>query len=88
MTCSQENRTLLMDYGRGVIEAHSDMCRSDIEEQLEAHFESQYPELNDFTLVSDVIEDLMTEAFDPAPYCSYGHRSAATCDCGPIAENE
>jgi hypothetical protein len=26
--------------------------------------------------------------YDPTPYCSYGHRSAASCDCGPIASNE
>lgn len=25
---------------------------------------------------------------DGAPYCSYGHKNAAQCDCGPIAENE
>lgn len=25
---------------------------------------------------------------DPTPYCSYGHKSAAACDCGPIAANE
>jgi hypothetical protein len=25
---------------------------------------------------------------DPAPYCSYGHRTKAQCDCGDIAENE
>lgn len=30
------------------------------------------------------------EAFevDGAPYCSYGHKTKASCDCGPIAENE
>jgi hypothetical protein len=26
--------------------------------------------------------------FDPTPYCSAGHPSKATCDCGPIADNE
>ncbi len=26
--------------------------------------------------------------YDPTPYCSYGHRSKAQCDCLPIAENE
>lgn len=25
---------------------------------------------------------------DPTPWCSYGHRTQAECDCGPIAENE
>lgn len=25
---------------------------------------------------------------DGAPYCSYGHRTKAQCDCGPIAANE
>lgn len=31
------------------------------------------------------------EAFepeDPTPYCSSGHKDAASCDCGPIADNE
>ncbi len=26
--------------------------------------------------------------YDPTPYCSYGHKTKASCDCGPIAENE
>lgn len=26
--------------------------------------------------------------YDPTPYCSYGHKTKAQCDCGPIAENE
>lgn len=26
--------------------------------------------------------------FDPTPWCSYGHRTEADCDCGPIADNE
>jgi hypothetical protein len=25
---------------------------------------------------------------DPAPYCSYGHRTRESCDCESIAENE
>jgi hypothetical protein len=25
---------------------------------------------------------------DGAPYCSAGHRTKASCDCGPIASNE
>jgi hypothetical protein len=25
---------------------------------------------------------------DPAPYCSYGHKTKAQCDCGDIADNE
>jgi hypothetical protein len=25
---------------------------------------------------------------DPTPWCSYGHRTRAQCDCGPIADNE
>lgn len=25
---------------------------------------------------------------DPTPYCSYGHKTKAQCDCGPIASNE
>lgn len=28
------------------------------------------------------------EQDDPSPYCSYGHRTQASCDCGPIASNE
>ena len=26
--------------------------------------------------------------YDPTPWCSYGHKTAKECDCGPIAENE
>jgi hypothetical protein len=26
--------------------------------------------------------------YDPTPWCSYGHRSKADCDCGPIADND
>lgn len=26
--------------------------------------------------------------YDGAPYCSAGHRTKASCDCGPIAANE
>jgi hypothetical protein len=26
--------------------------------------------------------------YDPAPYCSYGHKTAKACDCGPIAKND
>lgn len=70
-----------------VFEAHRDLVRSDIEEQLEAHLENEFPDVS-WTLVNDVIEDVLLDNFDPAPYCSYGHRSKATCDCGPIAENE
>lgn len=29
-----------------------------------------------------------SEPEDPTPYCSYGHRTQAQCDCGPIADNE
>jgi hypothetical protein len=25
---------------------------------------------------------------DPTPWCSYGHKTASDCDCGPIAEND
>lgn len=28
------------------------------------------------------------QEFDGAPYCSYGHKTKAQCDCGPIANNE
>jgi hypothetical protein len=27
------------------------------------------------------------EVEDPTPWCSYGHRTEADCDCGPIADN-
>lgn len=30
----------------------------------------------------------LADCSDPTPYCSYGHRTKASCDCGPIAENE
>jgi hypothetical protein len=26
--------------------------------------------------------------YDPTPWCSYGHKTEADCDCGPIADNE
>jgi hypothetical protein len=26
--------------------------------------------------------------YDGAPYCSYGHKTKESCDCGPIASNE
>lgn len=26
--------------------------------------------------------------YDPTSYCSYGHKTKASCDCGPIASNE
>lgn len=25
---------------------------------------------------------------DQTPWCSYGHKTKAECDCGPIAEND
>lgn len=25
---------------------------------------------------------------DPSPYCSFGHKTKASCDCEPIADNE
>jgi hypothetical protein len=30
----------------------------------------------------------MADNYDPTPYCSYGHRTKAACDCGPIAAND
>jgi len=30
----------------------------------------------------------MVDNYDPTPYCSYGHRTKAQCDCEPIADNE
>lgn len=35
----------------------------------------------------DFLRSLLPES-DPARYCSYGHKTKAQCDCGPIAENE
>lgn len=32
--------------------------------------------------------DVVDPNYDGAPYCSYGHRTKASCDCGPIADNE
>jgi hypothetical protein len=84
----EERRVLiteLMAYGESVLEAHRDLCKSDIEEQLDAHFESQYPEVNG-TLIADVVEQIIAENFDPTPYCYGGHRGPLDCDCGPIAE--
>jgi len=34
-------------------------------------------------IAPDAFEDA-----DPTPYCSYGHKTKASCDCGPIASNE
>lgn len=41
---------------------------------------NQVAELGDRLIFGD--ED------DPSPWCSYGHKTEASCDCGPIAENE
>lgn len=30
----------------------------------------------------------LDDELDPSPYCSYGHKTQASCDCGPIASNE
>lgn len=32
--------------------------------------------------------DVARDNYDPTPYCSYGHKTKASCDCGPIAANE
>lgn len=37
--------------------------------------------------IDDWIDDA-NENYDGAPYCNAGHKSAASCDCGPIADNE
>jgi hypothetical protein len=42
---------------------------------------------------ADALIDALTDEerdpdYDGAPYCSYGHRTRESCDCGPIAENE
>lgn len=33
-------------------------------------------------------ESLRKPPDDGAPYCSYGHKTKASCDCEPIADNE
>lgn len=35
----------------------------------------------------DMDELLADDDYDPTPWCSYGHRTEASCDCGDIAEN-
>jgi hypothetical protein len=37
--------------------------------------------------IQEAIENFI-ENYDPTPYCSYGHMTKESCDCGPIAENE
>jgi hypothetical protein len=81
-------RAELISYGRSVVEAHPELCQSEILEQVEAHFESQYPDIDNVAFIDDVIEEVMLWAFDPAPYCYGGHRGPKDCNCGPIAENE
>lgn len=42
-------------------------------------------------VIQQAVEDWIETArdnYDPTPYCSYGHKNAASCDCGPIADNE
>jgi hypothetical protein len=56
-------RAELIEYGRTVIEEHSDLCLSDLHEQLDAHFESQYPEAAQM-LVHGVIEELMDDLYN------------------------
>lgn len=70
-----------------VYDAHSHRTPDEIEEQLWEHLGDEFPHTS-LGLIEDVIEAVMASNTDPAPYCSYGHRSKATCDCGPIAENE
>ncbi len=57
----------------------------DIEEQLDAHLESNSPDVND-VIRGYVVEQIMVEAFDPAPYCYGGHHGPLDCDCGEYAE--
>lgn len=33
------------------------------------------------------MDELLADDYDPTPWCSYGHRTQASCDCGDIAEN-
>ena len=42
-------------------------------------------------VIQQAVEDWIETArdnYDPTPYCSAGHKDAAHCDCGPIANNE
>lgn len=56
-------RAELMAYGREVIEAHSDLCLSDIHEQVEEHFASQFPE-EPQQLLLEVIEELTDDLYN------------------------
>lgn len=75
----------LREKADAVFEAHRDLCKSDIEEQLAAHLENEFPDVS-CTLIDDTIEDVMAANFDPSPYCYGGHKGPKDCDCGPIAE--
>ena len=41
-----------------------------------------------FDLAQEFRDECADDDRDPTPHCSYGHRTAAQCDCGDIAENE
>jgi hypothetical protein len=54
-----------------------------------------YRELNEkLTKIREQKQQLLALTHQPedeadhSPYCSYGHKTKAQCDCGPIAENE
>lgn len=75
-------RAELLKYGREIIEAHSDLVLSDIHEQLDAHFESDYPTVSQM-LIHGVIEELMDEL--------YYEQHIASLDNGrawPMADSE
>lgn len=38
--------------------------------------------------IQQTVEDFCEDLNDPTPWCSYGHMTKASCDCGPIADNE
>lgn len=65
---------------------------------LAAHFLEDHPHLNDSDRNHDLaaalqklVDEFIADAnanYDGAPYCSYGHKTKESCDCGPIADNE
>lgn len=66
--------------------------------ELAALFLGDYPHLHDDKRIGELARQIQTTIdgyiddaesnYDGAPYCSYGHKTKASCDCGPIADNE
>ena len=36
----------------------------------------------------ELVEKEFLRNYDPSPYCIAGHKTKASCDCGPIADND